>query len=351
MSSIRMTNVSKTYGQVPIISSFSCLFPDRQFVTLLGPSGCGKTTLLRLIAGFEKVSSGVIAIDDVTVNGPDCFVPPEERGIGMVFQSYAVWPHMNVWENVAYPLKIKAMERSRVEQRVGEILEAMGLSGYGQRMPNELSGGQQQRVALGRALASSPRVLLLDEPLSNLDANLRESMRFEIKDMQKRFGITVVYVTHDQSEAMAMSDQVIVLKDGCVQQVDSPMRLYRAPANPFVADFVGKINFLPARAHEGAIEFPGGQRMAYSGEKRGAVQVAVRPGNIVMRMDRGVLSGRLTHVQFLGDISDCRIEVAGPSETVTAVHVSAPGSSFGRITPGSQVWLDFDDYLVFAEEA
>ena len=351
MSSIRMTNVSKTYGQVPIISSFSCLFPDRQFVTLLGPSGCGKTTLLRLIAGFEKVSSGVIAIDDTPVSGPDCFVPPEDRGIGMVFQSYAVWPHMNVWENVAYPLKIKAMERSRVEQRVGEILEAMGLSGYGQRMPNELSGGQQQRVALGRALASSPRVLLLDEPLSNLDANLRESMRFEIKDMQKRFGITVVYVTHDQTEAMAMSDQVIVLKDGCVQQVDSPMRLYRAPVNTFVADFVGKINFLPARASEGKIEFPGGQCMAYTGEKRGAVQVAVRPENISIRLDRGVLSGQLTHLQYLGDTNDCRIEVAGPAETVTALHVFTPGRSFGQITPGSQVWLDFDDYLVFDEEA
>ena len=346
-----MTDVSKTYGQVPIISSFSCLFPDQQFITLLGPSGCGKTTLLRLIAGFEKVSAGVIAIDDVPVSGPDCFVPPEKRGIGMVFQSYAVWPHMNVFENVAYPLKIRAMERSRIAQRVGEILETMGLSAYGQRMPNELSGGQQQRVALGRALASSPRVLLLDEPLSNLDAKLRESMRFEIKEMQKRFGITVVYVTHDQTEAMVMSDLVIVLKGGCMQQVDSPMRLYRAPVNTFVADFVGKINFLPARASEGKIEFPGGQCMAYTGEKRGAVQVAVRPENISIRMDRGVLPGQLTHLQYLGDTNDCRIEVAGPAETFTAVHVFTPGRSFAQMTPGSQVWLDFDDYLVFDEEA
>ena len=351
MSSIRLTGVSKRYGQIPIISSFSCLFPDRQFVTLLGPSGCGKTTLLRLIAGFEKVSAGVIAIDERPVSGPGCFVPPEERGIGMVFQSYAVWPHMNVFDNVAYPLKLRKMERGRLEERVGEILGAMGLAGYGQRMPSELSGGQQQRVALGRALASSPRVLLLDEPLSNLDAKLRESMRFEIKEMQKRFGITVVYVTHDQTEAMSMSDTVVVLKDGRVQQVGSPMRLYRAPANPFVADFLGKINFLPAVAYDGSVEFPGGRRMAYAGEKRGAVQAAVRPEDIAVRTDRGVLSGKLTHMLYLGGASDCRIELAGPGETVVELHAFASGRTFGQIPLGSQVWLDFDDFLVFDEEA
>ena len=185
MSEIRLTDVSKSYGQVSIIKSFSCIFPDQKFITLLGPSGCGKTTLLRLIAGFEKVTSGEITIDDLPVSGPNCFVPPEERGIGMVFQSYAVWPHLNVFDNVAYPLKIRHIDKKNLTERVLEILEAMGLSAYAKRMPHELSGGQQQRVALGRALANSPRVLLLDEPLCNLDANLRESMRFEIKDMQK----------------------------------------------------------------------------------------------------------------------------------------------------------------------
>ncbi|MBQ6980856.1 MAG: ABC transporter ATP-binding protein, partial [Synergistaceae bacterium] len=261
MSSITLNNITKNYGNVQIIQNFSDKFNDREFITLLGPSGCGKTTMLRMIAGFEKPTTGEIKIDDVVVSSSDKFVPPNLRNIGMVFQSYAVWPHMNVFDNVAYPLKIKRVARSEITERVMNILEAVHLSQYVKRMPSELSGGQQQRIALGRALVSNPQVLLLDEPLSNLDAKLRESMRFEIKEVQKRFGITVVYVTHDQTEAMAMSDRVIVFNHGAVQQTDTPMNIYRNPANQFVADFVGKINFIEGTASEGQIEFSGGQRM------------------------------------------------------------------------------------------
>ena len=289
MSSITLNNITKNYGSVQIIQNFSDKFNDREFITLLGPSGCGKTTMLRMIAGFEKPTTGEIKIDDVVVSSADKFVPPNLRNIGMVFQSYAVWPHMNVFDNVAYPLKIKRVSSSEITERVINILEAVHLSPYVKRMPSELSGGQQQRIALGRALVSNPKVLLLDEPLSNLDAKLRESMRFEIKDVQQRFGITVVYVTHDQTEAMAMSDRVIVFNNGAVQQTDTPMNIYRNPANQFVADFVGKINFIKGTALEGQIELSGGQSMNYSGDKRGNVVVAVRPENMIMSMNKGIL--------------------------------------------------------------
>lgn len=342
MSSITLTNITKYYGNVEVIKKFSGVFEDKQFVTLLGPSGCGKTTLLRMIAGFEKPTTGEIKIDDVTVSSADNFVPPNHRNIGMVFQSYAVWPHMNVFENVEYPLKIQKIPRSERNKRVLEILKAVDLSQYAERMPNELSGGQQQRVALGRALVSNPRVLLLDEPLSNLDAKLRETMRFEIKEMQKKFGITVVYVTHDQTEAMAMSDKVIVFNNGIVQQIDSPVNIYSNPANQFVANFVGRINFLDADIFEGEIKFSGGQVMKYSGGKRGKAVIAVRPENIKIRTDEGILCGKLSQAYYLGDVNDCRIDVDG-----TEVRVIREGRTYGEIETGANVWLDFDTYHVF----
>ncbi len=350
MAGITFTGVTKFYGNVQIIQEFSGVVFDREFVTLLGPSGCGKTTMLRMIAGFEKPTSGEIRIGDVTVSGPGCFVPPNLRGIGMVFQSYAVCPHMNVFDNVAYPLKMIGMPRSAMERRVGEVLEAMHLAPYAKRMPSELSGGQQQRVALGRALAGKPAVLLLDEPLSNLDAQLRESMRFELKDMQEPFGITVVYVTHDQAEAMAMSDRVIVLDKGAVQQIDTPVNIYREPANLFVASFVGKINFLPGVVSEGRIRFAGGQSMAYPGDKRGEVVLAVRPENISLRTDKGVLRGTLQQAYYLGDITDCRVALDGEKDgggDPERVRVVGAGQTYGDIAPGSRVWLDFREYRVF----
>ena len=342
MSSVTFKAITKYYGSVQIIHEFSCVFQDKEFITLLGPSGCGKTTMLRMIAGFEKPTTGEIMIDDETVSGAGKFIPPNLRNIGMVFQSYAVWPHMNVFDNAAYPLKIQRVNRDEIRRRVDEILEAVHLSEYSSRMPDELSGGQQQRVALARALVSNPKLLLLDEPLSNLDAKLRESMRFEIKEMQKKFGITVVYVTHDQTEAMAMSDKVIVFKNGIVQQMDTPMNIYRRPANEFVADFVGRINFINGTAHHGRIDFAEGQSIKYSGNKLGNVVVGVRPENITMNEHNGVLKGIMSKSYYLGDVNDCRVDING-----TVMRVIEAGHTYGNIPEGAEVYLNFNEFIVF----
>ena len=208
MATIKIDKVRKCFGNVEVLKEFNQVFEDKEFVTLLGPSGCGKTTMLRMLAGFEKPTSGTMTIDDKVVSSDKTFVPLEKRDIGMVFQSYAVWPHMTVFDNIAYPLKIKKMPKEEIKKKVEEIMEVVHLSQYADRIPSQLSGGQQQRVALGRALVAEPNLLLLDEPLSNLDAKLRESMRFEIKAIQRKLGISVVYVTHDQVEAMTMSDNI-----------------------------------------------------------------------------------------------------------------------------------------------
>ena len=222
MASVTIQNVTKAFGNSVVLDKFNATFENGEFVTLLGPSGCGKTTMLRIIAGFEKPTSGSVLFDDRVVSSGKVFLQPEKRDIGMVFQSYAVWPHMTVFDNVAYPLTIKKQDKATIRKKVERVLSAVHLIQYADRIPSQLSGGQQQRVALARALVAEPALLLLDEPLSNLDAKLRESMRFEIKEIQKEYGITVVYVTHDQTEAMAMSDRIVVINRGVIQQIGSP---------------------------------------------------------------------------------------------------------------------------------
>ncbi len=292
MSTIKLNHVAKRFGDNTILKDFSADFEDGKFVTLLGPSGCGKTTMLRMIAGFEKPSSGEILIDDMTVSGEEVFVPPERREIGMVFQSYAVWPHMNVFENVAYPLKIRKMNKNEIRNRVEETLKIVHMEEYAGRMPSELSGGQQQRVALGRALAAEPKVLLLDEPLSNLDARLREDMRFEIKDIQQRLKMTVVYVTHDQSEAMTMSDVLYVINDGVTEQSGRPIDIFRDPAKGFVENFIGRVNIFSGEAQEGRIRLDGtDQYIGYNGRLRGSIDVAIRPDDIYVISPDGRMAG------------------------------------------------------------
>ena len=292
MSTIKLKHVAKRFGDNTILKDFSADFEDGKFVTLLGPSGCGKTTMLRMIAGFEKPSSGEILIDDMTVSGEEVFVPPERREIGMVFQSYAVWPHMNVFENVAYPLKIRKMNKNEIRNRVEETLKIVHMEEYAGRMPSELSGGQQQRVALGRALAAEPKVLLLDEPLSNLDARLREDMRFEIKDIQQRLKMTVVYVTHDQSEAMTMSDVLYVINDGVTEQSGRPIDIFRDPAKGFVENFIGRVNIFSGEAQEGRIRLDGtDQYIGYNGRLRGSIDVAIRPDDIYIISPDGRMAG------------------------------------------------------------
>jgi len=253
MASVTIKGVTKSFGKVTVLQEFNQKFEDGEFITLLGPSGCGKTTMLRLIAGFEKPSSGEIYIGDKLVSSENEFLPPEKRGIGMVFQSYAVWPHMNVFDNIAYPLKIQKIAKNEIEERVSQVLKIVHLDQYKDRFPSELSGGQQQRVALGRALVAQPEILLLDEPLSNLDAKLREEMRYEIKEITKKLKITVIYVTHDQIEAMTMSDRIVLINKGEVQQVAPPQEIYSNPKNMFVANFVGKVDFIKGKVENGKI--------------------------------------------------------------------------------------------------
>jgi iron(III) transport system ATP-binding protein len=347
MSVITIKQVTKSFDNVCVLREFNEVIGDKEFVTLLGPSGCGKTTMLRMIAGFEKPTSGEIFIDDRAVSSGKTFVPPEKRGIGMVFQSYAVWPHMTVFENVAYPLKISRLPKADIRQKVQDILHAVHLSQYAERIPSQLSGGQQQRVALGRALVCEPKVLLLDEPLSNLDAKLRESMRFEIKEIQRKLGITVVYVTHDQTEAMAMSDRIIVINRGIVQQVGGPADIYRRPANQFVADFVGKVNFLPGEAGGGRVELTGmGQSLPYDGPHTGKVIVVVRPENIGFSdASSSCLEGTLLSMFYLGDVNDCRVDING-----TMLRVIADSQSFDSFSEGQRVFLNLREFLVYEDK-
>lgn len=239
--SVLFSGVGKLYpGDVWAVKNFSLSISRGEFVSFLGPSGCGKTTTLRMIAGLEKNTHGTIKIAGQMVSDPSAnfFTPPEKRRVGMVFQSYAVWPHMNVFDNVAYPLKIAKVSNAEIGDRVNQMLQVVELTGLEKRMPNQLSGGQQQRVALARGLVMGPQVLLLDEPLSNLDAKLREKMRKDIREIQQRLRLTVVYVTHDQVEATTMSDRIVIMKSGEMLQVGTPQEVKSNPVNEFVADFV-----------------------------------------------------------------------------------------------------------------
>jgi iron(III) transport system ATP-binding protein len=242
MSKVIFKNVEKSYGTTCVVKDFNLTINDGEFVSFLGPSGCGKTTSLRMVSGLEKNTGGEIYIDDDLVSAPkkNFFVPPEKRHVGMVFQSYAVWPHMNVFNNVAYPLKVAKVPKDQIKKRVDEILDTVEMSNYALRMPNQLSGGQQQRVALARGLVMQPRVLLLDEPLSNLDAKLRGKMRRDIREIQQKMKLTVIYVTHDQIEATTMSDKMVIMKDGLIQQIGSPDEVKSNPVNEFVRDFLNQ---------------------------------------------------------------------------------------------------------------
>jgi ABC-type Fe3+/spermidine/putrescine transport system ATPase subunit len=244
--SISVQNLVKKYGTVTVVHGISFEVGRGEFVSLLGPSGCGKTTTLRCIAGLEDAADGVIRIGDQVVSAPDrdVLVPPHERQVGMVFQSYAIWPHMTVGQNVGFPLTIRKLPTADVVKQVDEALAIVGLSAFKDRQPSQLSGGQQQRVALARAIVGRPKVLLFDEPLSNLDAKLREGTRVEIKRLQRKLDVAAVYVTHDQEEALSMSDRVIVMDGGRIEQAGTPKELYRMPVNRFVADFVGRASFI-----------------------------------------------------------------------------------------------------------
>ena len=346
MATVNIQNVTKAFGDNVVLREFNATFRDGEFITLLGPSGCGKTTMLRIIAGFEKPTRGEVYIDGTLVSGGKTFVPPEKRGIGMVFQSYAVWPHMNVFDNVAYPLTIRHVSKAEIKTSVERVLGIVHLSQYAERFPNQLSGGQQQRVALARALVAEPKLLLLDEPLSNLDAKLRESMRFEIKEIQRKLGITVVYVTHDQTEAMAMSDRIFLINRGDIQQCGTPQEIYNSPVNQFVADFLGNVDFFKGEAGDGRIIFPAmdGQSIPYDGPRTGKIDVAIRPENLFFAED-GILHGVLETQYYLGDVDDCRVRVGE-----TLVRVITNGYEHQNLKEGQPVRLGVRDFMVFEDD-
>lgn len=347
MASVTITGVTKSFGNTKVLQEFNQKFEDGEFITLLGPSGCGKTTMLRLIAGFEKPSSGEIYIGDKLVSSDKEFLPPEKRGIGMVFQSYAVWPHMNVFDNVAYPLKIQKINRDEIEKRVSEVLKIVHLEQYRDRFPSELSGGQQQRVALGRALVAQPEILLLDEPLSNLDAKLREEMRYEIKEITKKLKITVIYVTHDQIEAMTMSDRIVLINKGEIQQVASPKEIYSNPKNMFVANFVGKVDFLRGKVEDSRVVLnnSNGQSLANKSTLKNNVVVAIRPENVVLA-DDGELVAKVYSKFYLGDSNDLRVEIGDGN----ILRIVARASTYDTLNEGDEVKIKILDYFIFEDD-
>jgi iron(III) transport system ATP-binding protein len=320
MAGISIRGLSKSFdardGEVAAVADVDLEIKDNSFVTLLGPSGCGKTTTLRLIAGYIVPERGTIEVDGRVVSSPGAVVPPEARGMGMVFQNYAIWPHKTVFENVVFGLKLRKVPAAEAKKKVGDALAQVNLAGLEGRYPNELSGGQQQRVALARSLVVEPSILLLDEPLSNLDAKLRERMRTELKELQRRTGITFVYVTHDQAEALALSDQIAVMNAGRVQQFGPPFEVYAKPANRMVADFMGLVNLVPGKVRSvqngrGAIEIGGDLALdvvAPPGLAVGdSVDVSIRPENIELKPAAWSPGGRpakVTNHVFLGNISE-----------------------------------------------
>ncbi len=314
MTFLELQGVQKRFpGGTVAVENFNLAAEKGEFVSFLGPSGCGKTTTLRMIAGFEQPTAGSIAIDGVDITTR----PPNRRNVGMVFQSYALFPNMTVADNIAFGLKVRKRPKDEIKNRVGELLEIVHLTDRGSRYPYQLSGGQQQRVALARALAIEPQVLLLDEPLSALDAKIRVALRKEIRSIQRQLGITTVYVTHDQEEAMSLSDRVVVMSDGRVEQIGAPAAIYNFPATPFVASFVGTLNLLPATVVQGAtgtVRVEGQEINGSKGLSSGAgavVTVALRPEAVELGEAGGAnrLRGAVEDVSFLGSIVRTRISM------------------------------------------
>ncbi len=296
---IETKNLNKHYGADLVVKDLNIWIKENQFLTLLGPSGCGKTTTLRMIGGFEAPSSGEILFMGNCIND----VPPYKRQINTVFQKYALFPHLNVYDNIAFGLKIKKVDEKKIAKSVGRMLELVNLKGLEKRKVTTLSGGQQQRIAIARALVNEPKVLLLDEPLGALDLKLRKDMQLELKEMQQEIGITFIYVTHDQEEALTMSDKIIIMNHGVIQQIGSPIDIYNEPENAFVADFIGESNIIDAVMNEDyKVSFIGRQfDCVDSGfAKDEAVQVVIRPEDIVLSNSEGQLMAEVTSLVFKG---------------------------------------------------
>ena len=331
---IRLTDCVVKYDDEVVLDRLNLYINDKEFLTLLGPSGCGKTTTLRIIGGFQKPTSGDVFFDGKRIND----LPPHKRKVNTVFQKYALFTHMNIFENVAFGLRIQKRPEKEIEQRVEEALELVNLPGYGKRSVDSLSGGQQQRVAIARAIVNRPQVLLLDEPLGALDLKLRKDMQVELKKIQQQVGITFIYVTHDQEEALTMSDTVVVMDKGNIQQIGTPQDIYNEPKNAFVADFIGESNIIDGTMPEDRVVRMYGKKFACldGGFAPGeAVDVVIRPEDIdIVPVEQGQLTGTVTEVTFKGMHYDIIVDFQGVKWLIQTTDYSPVGARIGvKIDP------------------
>jgi len=348
LSRLKLSGVSKRYGDFFAVDGIDLELQSGEFVSLLGPSGCGKTTTLRMIAGFVDPTAGIIEMDGQVLSSPAGSVPPDRRQMSMIFQSYAIWPNMTVQQNVAFGLELRKMPNAEVKRRVGEMLEVVHMNHLADRYPAELSGGQQQRVALARAIVIRPSVLLLDEPLSNLDATLREEMRFEIRRLHDEFRVTTVYVTHDQAEAMVTSDRIAVMNHGRIEQVDHPRALYNRPTTRFVAGFIGRTNFIEGTSNGHQISFDGFAlpRSAFERDvpSEGKVVFSVRPHSMRLSDMPSTARDGCTSIgvivverAFLGEHWDY---IVRPREGALTLKVTT--NPLDDFPIGAAAWLEFE---------
>ena len=337
MSRLILKDLTKRFDNVAAVNHVNLEVEEGEFVTLLGPSGCGKTTTLRTVAGFYQPDEGEVWFNDRIMNN----VPPAKRNTAMCFQSYALFPHMNVWENIAFGLKMRKLSAEEQKKRVAQALDMLSLTGMDKRRPSQLSGGQQQRVALARAIVTQPDILLFDEPLSNLDAKLRVQVRVEIQEMQKRLGITAIYVTHDQDEALAISDRIVIMNQGQIEQIGDPQSIYLHPRTSFVAGFIGLANIMDGRVlsrsgNELRLETSFGTLVAAAGRSAAKagdeVKFSFRPENLLPYRagDANQIQGTILHSIFMGDATDLFIDVKG-------IRLRAHAGSTDRFNPGDVV--------------
>ncbi len=356
---IDLQNISVSFDEQTILNNINLQIHDGEFVTLLGPSGCGKTTTLRIIAGFQQPDKGNVIFEGKNIDG----VPAYKRQVNTIFQRYALFPHLNVHDNIAFGLKVKKIKDKKfINEKVDEMLELVNLKGFGSRNINSLSGGQQQRVAIARALAVDPRVVLLDEPLGALDLKLRKDMQIELKNIQQKLGITFIYVTHDQEEALSMSDTVVVMNNGEIQHIGTPLDVYNEPKNAFVADFIGESNILDGVMHEDfSVEFSGMrfQCVDKGFKKDEPVDVVIRPEDIdVLPEGQGMLSGKVTSVTFKGVHYEIIVDIDGFKWMIQTTQKSEVGDTIGisikpdemHIMKKSEYSGLYGDYSSFSEE-
>ncbi len=355
---IRLRDLCMAFDDEPVLDHINLYINDKEFLTLLGPSGCGKTTTLRIIGGFATPTSGDVLFDGVRIND----VPPYQRQINTVFQKYALFPHLNVYENIAFGLRMQKLPEAEIKERVMEMLETVSLKGFEHRRPEALSGGQQQRVAIARALVNHPKVLLLDEPLAALDLKLRKDMQIELKRIQQQVGITFIYVTHDQEEALTMSDTIVVMDKGSIQQIGTPEDIYNEPKNAFVADFIGESNIIDGiMPEDNVVQMYGRRFPCLDGgfAPNEAVDVVIRPEDIdIVPVEQGQLTGTVTSVTFKGMQYDIIVDFRGFKWLIQTTDHCPEGARIGiKIDPdGIHVMKKsaysgmFGDYSSFSEE-